>query len=204
MGHRFADRYAYARHILPCSPASPSLPSRPKRWSAIRTPSTARSAIPSPGLAGSYHGVDRRPGIRAPDRRAQRRLHGVVALIVAAGRQRCCRASRSRPSRRCFPGLVALILCGSGEHPAGAAQPRRACARRGHGLETEGLAGGRRPWPTSSAATPKSSTRPPSAARRSRAWPRISPTASWRRCSGWCWRACRARLPTRRSTPPTA
>ena len=40
-------------------------------------------------------------------------------------------------------------------------------------------------WPRSSAARPKISTRPRSVARRSRAWPRISPTASWRRCSGW-------------------
>ena len=56
----------------------------------------------------------------------------------------------------------------------------------------------------SSAAIRTRSTRPASRAPRSRAWPRIFPTASSRRCSGWRSRGLPGAASTRRSTPPTA
>ncbi len=69
---------------------------------------------------------------------------------------------------------------------AGAAQPLRPCRRgRRRRCATGRLAGRARGGPrTSSAATRRASTRTASPAPRSKAWPRISATASSRRCSG--------------------
>ena len=59
-----------------------------------------------------------------------------------------------------------------------------------------------RPSRRSSAAIRSSSTRPASAAPRSRAWPRTFPTASSRRPSGWRSAGWPAASPTRPPTPP--
>ncbi len=69
-------------------------------------------------------------------------------------------------------------------------------------LDSGGLDAGRTPFHRSSAAIRSRSMRPASRAPRLKASPRISPTASSRRCSGSRLSACPAAPPTRPSTPP--
>ncbi len=85
------------------------------------------------------------------------------------------------------------------------AQPLRSRRRGGAARSTEaGSRPGARRCGISSAATRRASTRTASPAPRSRAWPRISATAWWRRRSGICCSGCRACSPTRWRTRSTA
>ena len=165
MGDGFMPLGRHVRHMLPCSPTSPSLPSRPKR--CVGYPDAVyRAGRPSRDLDRPAHSMVRR-GVEFASRTRsfeQRRCAAssrsslllAVALLVGPGD--LAASSHSLPAvlhRR-------WSVRRAGQQPAGAAQPRMthvAAVADGARDRRPRSAAGRR-WRRSSAATPRSSTRP--------------------------------------------
>ena len=169
---------------------------------AIRKFSTARSAIRSPGSAPSSLGSS---AFSTRNRRTRRRGEGGHDRFGVNGRRR----ARDLRPRHGLPARGIDRDAPDGDPGFDAARPKelaRSCPG-GRGRAGEWRRSGRdaRPSPRSSDAIPRPSTKRAWRAPRSRASPRISPTAWSRPLSGIALgRACRAAPSTRRRTPPTA
>ena len=160
--------------------------------------------VPHPvALAGRAIALFERKLNRPQRSDRRRRERGIITVIVLVGGAAgfgwvVARAVPRQPRRRRGRGI-------GDRHPAGAAQPVRACRggrRRARSRRADGRP--RRSEPHCRPRPGTSSTGMASRAPRSRAWPRISATAWWRRRCGISSPACRACSPTRWPTRSTA